>query len=392
MELTAPTILELGIVLLLAAAAGWGARRLGLPAISGYLAVGLVVSPFTPGYVADRESLALLADIGVVLLLFEVGIEIDIARLGREHGPILWAAPLQVVASTLIAGGALLALGTPPEGAALVGLGIAMSSSVVVVNITRSRRRTTDRETEQALLGWSILQDITGVTLAVAILALAGLGERSAIESFVAAGAFLVVVVAVAGLLPRILHAIRDEHDLFLIVSVAGGLALAGLGSALAGIPLALAAFVAGLAISEGPDSREARRRLLPFRDLLAVLFFVVIGMLIDPAELVRGARWLAFLLILVAVAKAAVIWGLARVTGLAGRPLQLGVGLGQVGEFSFVLATTGRAAGLVDDTLFAAVLGTVVVSTVVSAVGARRVGPPRAEPPRAESGAVAAA
>src|SRR5512142_1646217 len=99
MEATAPTILEIGLVLLVAAAAGWLARKAGLPAIAGYLLVGLLVSPFTPGYVADRESLGLLADIGVVLLLFEVGIEIDTARLGREHGPLLWAAPLQVVVS-----------------------------------------------------------------------------------------------------------------------------------------------------------------------------------------------------------------------------------------------------------------------------------------------------
>src|SRR5258705_4226958 len=93
MEPTALPILELGVLLLLAALAGWLARRVRLPAIVGYLAIGLLVSPFTPGYVADHDKLQLLADVGVVLLLFEVGIEVDVERLRREHGPILCAAP-----------------------------------------------------------------------------------------------------------------------------------------------------------------------------------------------------------------------------------------------------------------------------------------------------------
>ncbi|HZB98135.1 MAG TPA: cation:proton antiporter, partial [Candidatus Sulfotelmatobacter sp.] len=96
METSAANILEIGGILCLAAAAGWLARRAGLPAIVGYLATGLVVSPFTPGYVANHEQLQTLADIGVVLLLFEVGVEIDPRRLHREHGGLLWAAPLQV--------------------------------------------------------------------------------------------------------------------------------------------------------------------------------------------------------------------------------------------------------------------------------------------------------
>jgi Kef-type K+ transport system membrane component KefB len=142
MEPTAVPILELGVLLLLAALAGWLARRMRLPAIVGYLAIGLLVSPFTPGYVADHDKLQLLADVGVVLLLFEVGIEVDVERLRREHGQILWAAPLQTLITSAIATGAGLAAGLPPFGAGAVGLGVALSSSVVIVNITRSRRRT----------------------------------------------------------------------------------------------------------------------------------------------------------------------------------------------------------------------------------------------------------
>lgn len=369
MEVSAPGIFDIGLVLLLAAGAGWLARALTLPAVVGYLAVGLAISPFTPGYVADRHQLAFLADVGVVLLLFEVGIEIDLGRLRREHGSITWAAPLQVVLTGGIAYGALVLAGVPATGAALVALGVALSSSVVIVNITRSRRRTTDRATEQAMLGWSVLQDLTGVTVAVVLLAIAGAGDRPLPVALAGGVAFAAVAVLSAFALPRVLREIEGEHDLFLIVSVATGLALAGLGALLAGIPVALAAFVAGLAIVEGPEATEVRKRLLPFRDLLAVLFFVLLGSLMDPAALARGLPWLALLVGLVVVAKSAVVAALARVGGLPGDPIQTGIGLGQVGEFSFVLASVGVALRVVSTELYAAVLGTVVVTIVGSTV-----------------------
>ena len=353
MDTTAPPIFELGVVLLVAAAAGWVARRLRLPAVVGYLAVGLAISPFTPGYVADRAQLQLLADVGVVLLLFEVGIEVDLARLRREHGGLLWAAPAQAILTTVVATGAGIAAGLSPFGAGLVGLGIALSSSVVIVNITRSRRRTTTRETEEALLGWSVLQDVTSRPerpIGVALLGLA---------------VYALLAVGTAALLPRVLRRLRAEHDLFLVVSVATGLAIAGIGSIVAELPLALAAFVAGLAITEGPDAAEARRRLLPFRDLLAVLFFVAIGTLIDPTALGRGVGWVAFVVGLILVAKVLVAYVLARAARLRANPLQLAVGLGQVGEFSFVLASVGLAAGVVPAELYAAVLTSVVVRLV---------------------------
>jgi CPA2 family monovalent cation:H+ antiporter-2 len=383
MDASAPPILELGVVLLLAAAAGWLARRVGLPAVVGYLAVGLAMSPFTPGYVADRGQLQLLADVGVVLLLFEVGIEVDIARLRREHGGLLWAAPAQAILTTIIASAAGIAAGLPPLGAGLVGLGIALSSSVVIVNITRSRRRTTTRETEEALLGWSVLQDVTGVIVAILLLAT----SRADRPISVALGGlvlYAVLAVATAELLPWVLRRLRGEHDLFLVVSVASGLAIAGIGSIVADLPLALAAFVAGLAITEGPDAAEARRRLLPFRDLLAVLFFVAIGTLIDPAALGRGLGWVAFVVGLIVGAKVAVAYLLARAARLRANPLQLAVGLGQVGEFSFVLASVGVASGVVPAEVYAAVLASVAITIVASTVLVRLVGdrePPGLEP-----------
>jgi CPA2 family monovalent cation:H+ antiporter-2 len=376
-EPSALPILELGVLLILAALGGWLARRVRLPAIVGYLAIGLLVSPFTPGYVADHEKLQLLADVGVVLLLFEVGIEVDIDRLRREHGQILWAAPLQTLITSGVATGAGAAAGLPPFGAGALGLGVALSSSVVIVNITRSRRRTTTRDTEEALLGWSVLQDVTGVGLAIILLAVFGSTGRSVGIAVAGLAAFAAITIVAAWLLPHVLRRLRADHDLFLIISVASGLALAGAGAFAAGIPLALAAFVAGLAITESHEAAEARRRLLPFRDLFAVLFFVAIGTLIDPEEFVRGLPWLALIVGLVAVAKVLPAFVLARLIGLKAQPAQLAIGLGQVGEFSFVLGSAAAAAGAIGPEIYAAILGAVVVTIIGSTTIVRLGGQP---------------
>jgi CPA2 family monovalent cation:H+ antiporter-2 len=367
---TAPAVLEIGLLLVLAVTAGWLARRLGLPAVLGYLVVGLIVSPFTPGYVADRRQLQVLADVGVVLLLFEVGIEIDPVRLVRNRTAVLWTAPVQVLVTTLVVAGASLALGIVWRGAILVGLSIALSSSVVVVNITRSRRRTTNRATEEALLSWSVMQDMIGVALALLVIGFLGLGSRPPLESAGLILAYVVIVIIAAWLLPRLLRSLNAEHDLFLMLSVGSGLALAGVGARYFEVPLALAAFVSGLAIGESPAAAEARQRILPFRDLFAVLFFVLLGSLIDPSALPRALPWIGFLLVAVIVAKALPAVGLSRLARLPDvRHWQLGIGLGQVGEFSFVLAGILLARDLIPTELFTAMLATVVLTIAASAV-----------------------
>jgi CPA2 family monovalent cation:H+ antiporter-2 len=368
---TASPILELGALLLAAAGAGWLARRLTLPAVVGYLIVGLAVSPFTPGYVADRHQLELLADVGVVLLLFEVGIEVDLGRLRREHAGLLFAAPAQTVITTAIGTAAMLAAGFRIEVAALLGLCVALSSSVVIVNITRSRRRRTDPPTENALLGWSVLQDVTGVAMAAVLLALVDSGSRPVGDALLALGAFVLLAVVVAAALPRALRHLRGESDLFLIVTISSGLSIAGIGAVLFGVPLALAAFAAGLAVTESPDAAEARRRILPFRDLFAVLFFVSVGTLLDPAALSGGLGWVALLLLLLVLGKVFVAYGLARVAGVA-RPGQVAIGLAQVGEFSFVLASLLFASAAIPAELHAALLAVVAVSIAASTIAVR--------------------
>jgi K+:H+ antiporter len=394
MDHTAGPILEIGVLLLAASVAGWIARRLTMPAVIGYLVLGVVVSPFTPGYVADREQLQLLADLGVVLLLFEVGIEVDLLRIRSEQRGLILVAPAQTVVTTAVAGVVLALLGLAPIPAALLGLSVALSSSVVIVNITRSRRRTTDRATEDALLGWSALQDTTGVTIAAVLLALLGAGSRPISQSLAGLIAFVVLALAVARLLPIVLRALRAEHDLFLIVSVASGLALAGVGSAVFGVPLALAAFVGGLAVTESAEAVEARGRLLPFRDLFAVLFFVAIGTLIQPDALARGIGWLATFLGLIVVAKIAVAAALARVARLPARPAQLAVGLGQIGEFSFVLGSAAVAANAIGEEVYVALVAAVAISIAASTVAVRYAAPARtgSAPPGAGAEQVAPA
>ena len=374
---TAPFVLDIGVVLLLAAGCGLLARRMGLPAVVGYLAAGVIVSPFTPGYVASHDQVALFADIGVVLLLFEVGIEIDLRRSGREHGSLFWLAPLQVIGTTAIVSTVLGALfDLPLLGAVVVGLGVAMSSSVVVVNITRSRRRTTDPATDDALLQWSVLQDITGVVIAAIVIAVTGTGEQPIWRSLGSLVAFAVLAYVWAQLLPRLLELVRWEQDLFLIFSVASGLTIAAVGTVVFDVPMALAAFVGGLALNHRDDVAEVRRLLLPFRDLFAVLFFVVIGSLVQPTNLMSALSFAIALLLLLVLTKALPIAAMARLTAVRARPAQLAIGLSQMGEFSYVLGALALARGALTQEQFVAVLLVVMVSIVASTVIVRRIAP----------------
>jgi CPA2 family monovalent cation:H+ antiporter-2 len=244
----------------------------------------------------------------------------------------------------------------------------------VVLNIIRSKRRRTSPATEKALKGWAIMQDISGVVLFGLLLAAISAGERPWYLSLLGLAAFVGIAWVAARILPRALRVVHEDKDLFLVVTIGTGLALAGLGGFAFQIPMALAAFIAGLAISESHESAEARRRILPFRDLFAILFFVSIGTLINPARFPEALPWLGLIVLLLLVAKAAVIYVLARLTRLDANPVQLSVGLAQIGEFSFVLASVGLAAGVIDVALYTAILAAVALSIAVSTVAVRLV------------------
>jgi monovalent cation:H+ antiporter-2, CPA2 family len=370
---TAPLVLNVGVVLAAAATMGFAARKLGLPSVIGYLVTGLLVSPFTPGFVADNNQLALLADIGVVLLLFEVGIELDLKRISREYRALLWGVPTQMGIGMLVGTPIFLSMGVPIFGALLLSLSIAMSSSVVIVNITRSPRRTTDTQTEEALLGWSLIQDIVGVAAAAIILTLFGSSNSSI---FVAVGGLVLfgaVAFVASRILPIVLRAVRWDKDFFLIYSVSFGLVLASLGTVVFDIPMALAGFVAGLAINNSRDSEEVRKAILPFRDLFAVLFFVVIGTLIQPSLLTNSWRFALLILGLMILLKTLPTMGIARISSLKVKPVRLGIGVSQIGEFSFVLGSLAYAEKVISVYQYTGLLMAVVLSIMASTILVRR-------------------
>jgi CPA2 family monovalent cation:H+ antiporter-2 len=313
-----------------------------------------------------------LADVGVVLLLFEVGIELDLRALRREPRGILLAVPLQIALGTLIGALAFVWLGTGVLGAVTLGLAVALSSSVVVVNITRSRRRTTDAVTDRALVVWAILQDaVTLVAATILSVLIAPSGDPAVLafgKAFVFVGFAALTQLVV---LPWLLARVREQPDIFLIVAVSVALVNAGLGAVVFGVPVALAAFVAGLLLSVRPEAQEARREVLPFRDLFAVMFFVAIGTLVEPATVVSEAGVLGLVLLLV-VLKIVTITALAAAFSVPARRAQLGVGLGQIGEFSFVVVGLGVAAGVVTSAQFSAVLAAAAITIAASAIGAR--------------------
>jgi CPA2 family monovalent cation:H+ antiporter-2 len=229
-----------------------------------------------------------------------------------------------------------------------------------------------DDRTGRTLVVWAVLQDavsLIAVALLAAILDPSGGGVaisliRLALFAMLATGAHVLIV-------PRLLAAVGGEGDTFLIVAVSVALVTAAVGAVGFGVPVALAAFVAGLALSADPMAQEARREVLPFRDLFAVLFFVAIGTLVDPAAIAANWTWFGIAFALV-VLKSVSVTALAAAARLRVRRPQLGVGLGQIGEFSFVVLGLGVAAGAITSGVFSAVLAAAVTSIALSAVAVR--------------------
>jgi CPA2 family monovalent cation:H+ antiporter-2 len=370
---TAPLVLNVGVVLTAAATMGFLARRIGLPSVIGYLATGLLVSPFTPGFVAENNQLALLADIGVVLLLFEVGIELDLKKISKEQKTLLWGVPTQMIFGVLIGTPIFYWLGISVFGSLMLALSIAMSSSVVIVNMTRSPRRATNSMTEETLLGWSLVQDLVGVSLAALILTIFGTSETPFIMAIGGLIGFAALSVVASKILPVILKSVRWEKDLFLIYSVSFGLVLAALGTVVFDIPMALAGFIAGLTINQSQDTDEVRKAILPFRDLFAVLFFVVIGTLIQPSLLSQAWPFALLVLVMMVLLKSLPTILIAKLGKMNATPFHLGVGVSQIGEFSFVLGSVAYSQSAITLIQYTGLLLAVVLSITASTILVRR-------------------
>ncbi len=364
-------ILDLGGVVAAALVGGAIAVRLRQPAILGYLLAGIAIGLFTPGFVGDVERITVLADIGVVLLLFALGVQFSIQEL-RDVGRVaLPGGAAQVVVVLVVGAAIMVGLGSDLREALVVGACLSLSSTLVVLKSLLDRGEL-DSLHGRAAIGWSIVQDIATIVFIVALPPLAGGDVVLPFALAMAkAGAFLALAYVVGTrLLPWAFGTVArlGSNELFLLTVFATALLTAFISSAIFGLSLALGAFVAGLLISESELAHQAAAEVTPFRDLFAVLFFVSVGMLVDPAALLADAGPVALLILIAVAGKGILTAALGRGLGLPGRSaVMLGALLAQVGEFSFILADNAFDLGLVGDRAYNLVLGTAVVSILLS-------------------------
>ncbi len=372
-------ILNLGIAVLVALVGGAIATRLRQPTIVGYLMAGVVIGPFTPGFAGDPDQIRILADIGVVLLLFALGIQFSIRELRAVRRIALGAALIQVLGTTAIGMGAAGLLGMEPRSAFVVGAATAISSTLLVIKLLVERGEL-EAEHGRALVGWMIAQDLATIVVVATLPALAG--EDPLVPLLLAVGrvalflglAFLVG----ARVLPVLFRLVArlGSSELFLLTVVGTALIAAATSSVLFGLGLALGAFVAGLLISESELSYQAISEIVPFRDLFAVLFFVSIGMLVDPRSLAAEPGALLVLVVVAMVVKGGLSVGLGRLFGLPLRSaVLLGAMLAQVGEFSFILAEEALRLGILDPPAYNLLLGTALVSIILTPFAVRGAG-----------------
>ena len=369
-------LLELGAAVAAALLGGAIAVRLRQPAIVGYLVAGIFIGPFTPGFVGDVERISALADVGVVMLLFALGVEFSIRGL-REVGRV--AIPGGTAQILLVLAGAtvmMVGLGSNVQEALVIGACLSLSSTLVVLKSLIDRGEL-DSLHGRAAIGWSIVQDIATI---VFIVALPPLGGGDVLVPFalalVKAAIFLALAYVVGTrLLPSLFAFVArlGSSELFLLAVVATALLTAFVSSAVFGLSIALGAFVAGILISESELSHQAAAEVTPFRDLFAVLFFVSVGMLMDPAGLAAEAGLVAILVVVAVVGKGALTAVLGRALRMPTRSaLLLGATMAQVGEFSFILAEDALELGVISERAYNLILGTAVVSILVSPIGQR--------------------
>jgi CPA2 family monovalent cation:H+ antiporter-2 len=371
---------DLAWVIVAAVAGGalaWLARQ---PLILGYVVGGILVGRFTPGpTVSDMRTFELFAEIGVVLLMFSVGIEFSLRDLLRVRWVALIGGPLGIVLTAALGAGAGVALGWPPMQGLTIGLVISVASTMVLVRLLMDLGELHTRH-GRVLIGISLVEDLAVVAMIALIPALgAGVAERPAAVAMAIGKALLVLVPAVwlaARGVPWLMRRVARTHndELFLMVVLAIGLGTGALAQA-AGLSVALGAFLAGLIISTSDYAHETIARLLPLRDVFVAMFFVTVGMLVDPFSVGHHLPLLVALLALIVLGKAAIRIVVVRLFGYAwSTATRVGFGLAQIGEFSFVLVQVARNAGLVDDHIYNATLAASLLSILIHALGFRRV------------------
>jgi monovalent cation:H+ antiporter-2, CPA2 family len=347
------------------------ANRFRIPPIVGYLLAGIVVGPRTPGFVADQALAPELAEIGVILLMFGVGLHFSLKDLLSVRTIAVPGAIVQIVVATALGAGLALLMDWTLAAGLVFGLALSVASTVVLLRAMQERRLV-ETERGRIAIGWLIVEDLAMVLALVLLAALASvMGGQAAVTDPLAArlglglpGVLAVTVIKVAAfvglmlvvgrrLIPRILHAIAHtgSRELFRLGVLAIALGVAFGAAKLFGVSFALGAFFAGMVLSESELSQRAGDETLPLRDAFSVLFFVAIGMLFNPSSLTENPLPIVATLFIILIGKSVaaflIVLAFRRPIRTA---LVISASLAQIGEFSFILAELGVRLGLLPD------------------------------------------
>jgi CPA2 family monovalent cation:H+ antiporter-2 len=375
----APLVTTLAAAFAAAWVLGLLAHRLGLSPIVGYLLAGVLIGPHTPGYIGDVGLASQLAEIGVALLMFGVGLHFHLEDLLAVKRLAVPGALLQSGFATLLGLGLGLAVGWPPVSGLVFGLALSVASTVVLMRGLESRELV-GSPAGNAAVGWLIVEDLLTVGVLVVLPALKDLrggadGAGALLTTLaIAVGKLLVLVaiMAIAGsrAIPKALEAAARirSRELFTLTLLALALAVAAGAAHFFGVSMALGAFLAGMLVGQSAMSQQAAAEVLPLRDAFAVLFFVSVGMLLDPGFMLRSP-WLvlgATAVIVVGKALIALV-----VVAMLGYPVRTGLvaalGLAQIGEFSFILGNLGGELGLLPQDGLNALVAAALVSIALN-------------------------
>ena len=350
------------------------AARLRMPPVVALLLTGLLIGPSGFGWIADSEEVEVFAEIGVVLLLFVIGLELSLERLRELRRPFLLGGSVQTSVTAALTTAAGLALGFSLNRAVFFGFVIALSSTAIVLKLYGDRHET-DTPQGRTVLGILLFQDFLIVPMIVLVPVLAGEVGASPTDLILRFAGSLAVIVAIVVVARRIAPSLFDRiartrtRETFVLGSLGICLALAWATHAL-GFSLALGAFVAGLLVSETEYSHQAIADVAPFRDLFASVFFISIGMLVDLRFAVAHLPMVLGLAAAVVVVKSLVAGGAVAAVGLPARiRIMVGFSLAQVGEFSFVLMEVGRAHGLLETGSYQVLLSSVVLTMLATPI-----------------------
>ncbi|MEQ1708716.1 MAG: cation:proton antiporter [Terricaulis sp.] len=375
-------ITTLVAAIVLAFVFGFVAQRLRLSPIVGYLVAGIAVGPYTPGFEADIDLALQLSEVGVILLMFGVGLKISIEDIWSVRWVAIPGSLLQTAMVALLGMGVGLAFAMPLAEALLLGSALSIASTIVFFRALEDRRL---MKTEEGRIGvsWLLLEDLLIVIAIVVLPALVGAiaADNAQVSPLRILGALAVTFAKIAAFV-AVMLVIGARFFPWLIVQVAhtksrellslGALALA-LGVAWAayawfGASFALGAFLGGLALNGSKFSHKVAEDSLPLRDTFAVLFFVAVGMLFDPRVIVREPLALAAIVAVIVLGKAALGYAPMRLMGQSPRATWLiALGTAQIGEFSFVLAGLGRQLGVMSMETYNLVLAAALISIAVN-------------------------